>query len=246
MSERDTIELFGLRFDRLTRAQASEAVVALARSGGKHYVVKPYSEFIPRVRRDKRLAEALDGASLCLADGVGIVWAARFLGRPLPQAMRGIDFTWEMLSAIDRAGLSVYLLGGTADEVRLTEQRISQRLPSLHVAGAHQGHLSASENDAVVRAINAASPDVLLVAMGFPRQELWIAEHLPSLNVRVAVAEGGSFSFISGAVSRAPRWMRKAGLEWAYRLLRQPWRAKRQLALPAFAWLVLRERFRGR
>lgn len=246
MAGHDTVELLGLRFDRLTRAQAAEAVVALAQSGGKHYVVKPYSEFVPRARRDPRVREILNGASLCLADGVGIVWASRFLGRPLPQAMRGIDFTWQMLAAIARAGLSVFLLGGTADEVRLTEERIHERLPRLRITGAHQGHLARGESENVVSVVNAASPDVLLVAMGFPRQELWIAEHLPSLSVHVAVAEGGSFSFISGAVSRAPRWMRRAGLEWAYRLLRQPWRAKRQLALPVFGWLVLRERLRRR
>jgi N-acetylglucosaminyldiphosphoundecaprenol N-acetyl-beta-D-mannosaminyltransferase len=245
-SKRDTVELLGLRFDRLTRAQAADAVVELARSAGKHYVVKPYSEFIPRARRDASVRETLTGASLCLADGVGIIWASRFLGRPLPQAMRGIDFTWEMLAALDRAGLSVYLLGGTADEVRLTQERIRERLPGLSIAGTHQGHLARGESETVISEINAASPDVLLVAMGFPRQELWIAKHLPALTVRVAVAEGGSFSFISGAVSRAPGWMRRAGLEWAYRLLRQPWRAKRQLALPVFAWLVLRERFRRR
>jgi len=244
MAERDTVELLGLRFDRLTRAQAAEAVVHLARSGGKHYVVKPYSEFLPRARRDVSVRDILSGASLCLADGVGILWASRFLGRPLPQAMRGVDFTWEMLGAIDRAGLSVYLLGGTADEVRLTAERISERLPGLLIAGTRHGHLARGESEVIVREINAAAPDVLLVAMGFPRQELWIAKHLPSLSVKVAVAEGGSFSFISGAVSRAPGWMRRAGLEWAYRLLRQPWRVRRQLALPAFVWLVLRERLR--
>jgi N-acetylglucosaminyldiphosphoundecaprenol N-acetyl-beta-D-mannosaminyltransferase len=246
MPDPDKVDLLGLRFDPLTRTEAAEAVVRLAQSGGKHYVVKPYSEFIPRARRDAKIRDILSGASLCLADGVGLVWASRFLGHPLPQAMRGIDFTWEMLTAIRRADLSIYLLGGTVGEVRQTEDNIRERLPGLRITGAHQGHLSRAESEDVVRAINAASPDILLVAMGFPRQELWIARHLPSLNVKVAVAEGGSFTFISGVVSRAPRWMRRAGLEWAYRLARQPWRLRRQLALPVFAWLVLRERFRGR
>lgn len=246
MPDRDTVELLGLRFDRLSRAQAANAVVELARSGGKHYVVKPYSEFIPRASRDPKVRAILNGASLCLADGVGIVLAARFLGRPLPQAMQGVDFTWAMLEAIERAGLSVYLLGGTPDELRLAESRIRERLPVLRIVGSHQGHLASAESEAVVSDVNAASPDALLVAMGFPRQELWVAKHLPSLNVRVAVAEGGSFSFISGSVSRAPRWMRRSGLEWAYRLLRQPWRLRRQLAVPVFVWLVMVERFRRR
>jgi N-acetylglucosaminyldiphosphoundecaprenol N-acetyl-beta-D-mannosaminyltransferase len=272
MNARDTVEVLGLQFDRLTRAQAAEAVVQLATSGGKHYVVKPYSEFMPRAHHDGRIREMLNGASLCLADGVGVLWAAHYLSlrggrlralvqlplslgslalnsatlrRPLPQAMRGVDFTWEMLAAIERAGLSVYLLGGTAAEVRGAAASIAERLPDLRIAGAHQGHLSEGETANVVREINGATPDVLLVAMGFPRQERWIAENLPALAVKVAVAEGGSFSFMSGAVLRAPGWVRRAGIEWLYRLLRQPWRLRRQLVLPVFVWLVVRERLDG-
>ena len=115
------------------------------------------------------------------------------------------------------------------------------------VAGARDGYFDPAgpENDGVVDTINAAAPDVLLVAMGFPRQELWIAENLPRLGVKVVVAEGGSFSFMAGSVPRAPRWMRRSGLEWLFRLLRQPWRLRRQLALPQFVWLVVRERLRS-
>ena len=241
-TERDTVDVLGLRFDRLTRAQAAEAVVRLATSGGKHYVVKPYSEFMPRAHNDAPIRDMLSGASLCLADGVGVLWASRILGRPLPQAMRGVDFTWEMLAAIERAGLSVYLLGGTAAEVRGATASIAERLPGLRIAGTHPGHFARGESATVVREINAVTPDVLLVAMGFPRQERWITANLPALAVKVAVAEGGSFSFMSGAVSRAPAWMRRAGIEWLYRLVRQPWRLRRQLALPVFVWLVVRER----
>jgi bacterial polymer biosynthesis proteins, WecB/TagA/CpsF family len=272
MDTRDTVDVLGPHFDRLTRAQAAEAVVQLATSGGKHYVVKPYSEFLPRAHCDARIREMLSGASLCLADGMGVLWAAHYLSlrggrlrallqlplslgslalnqaalrRPLPQAMRGVDFTWEMLAAIERAGLSVYLLGGTADEVQGAAASIAEQLPGLRIAGAHQGYLSEGETASVVREINAVTPDVLLVAMGFPQQERWIAENLPALAVKVAVAEGGSFSFMSGAVPRAPGWTRRAGLEWLYRLLRQPWRLRRQLALPVFVWLVVRERLMG-
>jgi N-acetylglucosaminyldiphosphoundecaprenol N-acetyl-beta-D-mannosaminyltransferase len=267
MTER--ISVLGVGFDPLTRAQAAEAIVSLAKEGGKHYVVKPYSEFMPPVRKDAGLRDILNGASLCLADGVGILWAAHYLSlprsglrallqaklslasllvrpsalrKPLPQAMRGVDFTWEMLEALDRAGLSVYLLGGTESELRGTAQRIAERLPTLRIAGSHAGHFNRAEDASVVADVNAAAPDVVLVAMGFPRQERWIAANLPRLNVRVAIAEGGSFTFMSGAISRAPRWMRRAGLEWLYRLARQPWRLRRQAALPVFVWLVLRER----
>jgi N-acetylglucosaminyldiphosphoundecaprenol N-acetyl-beta-D-mannosaminyltransferase len=267
--EARSVEVLGVRFDALTRREAAAEVARLAGADGKGYVVKPYSEFMPRAQRDARVRDVLNGAALCLPDGAGILWAAHFLSlkggalraisqfklslaslvlrpsavrRPLTEAMHGIDFTWTMLEALASAGRSVYLLGGTTEEASGAEEAIRRRLPALKIAGFRDGYFARALTPSVVKAINASNADVLLVAMGFPKQEMWIAKHLPDLDVRVAVAEGGSFSFISGATPRAPRWMRRAGLEWLYRLARQPSRLRRQLALPAFVWLVLRER----
>jgi N-acetylglucosaminyldiphosphoundecaprenol N-acetyl-beta-D-mannosaminyltransferase len=269
-----SVEILGVRFDALTRTEAAQAIADLARSGEKSYVVKPYSEFMPRAARDSRIREMLNGAALCLPDGVGILWAAHYLSlrgdglralvqlplslgslvlnpsalrRPLPEAMAGVDLTWAMLERFADAGCSVYLLGGTEEEVAGAAKRIAARFPALSITGYRDGYFrrTGQQNAAVVGAINAAAPDALLVAMGFPMQERWITQNLADLDVKVAVAEGGSFSFISGATRRAPRWMRRAGLEWAYRLARQPSRLRRQLALPRFVWLVVRERLRG-
>jgi N-acetylglucosaminyldiphosphoundecaprenol N-acetyl-beta-D-mannosaminyltransferase len=263
------VEVLGVRFDALTRLEAADAVVRLAQGERKTYVVKPYSEFMPPAHRDPAIRDLLNRAALCLPDGAGILWAAHYLSltggtlraviqlklsllslvfrpgtlrSPLPEAMHGVDFTWEMLRALDRAGLSVYLLGGTPEESRGAVKQIAGRLPSLRITGARPGYLK--QNDGAIAEINTARPDVLLVAMGFPRQEQWIAENLPRLDVKVAVAEGGSLTFISGAVRRAPSWMRRSGLEWLYRLARQPSRLRRQLALPVFVWLVFQERLR--
>jgi len=268
-----TVEILGVRFHDLTRAEAAKAIASLAQSGQRAYVVKPYSEFMPRAVRDAAIRDLLNAAGLCLPDGIGILWAAHYLSlpggrlralwqlplslaslalnpsairRPLKENMAGVDLTWEMLAALDASGASVFLLGGTEAELRLTRERIEARFPSLRVAGAHSGHFDVrgAVNETVIAEINAAAPQALLVAMGFPLQECWIAANLPRLNVKVAVAEGGSFSFISGATRRAPTWMRRAGLEWLFRLLRQPSRVRRQLALPLFVWLVVRERLR--
>jgi N-acetylglucosaminyldiphosphoundecaprenol N-acetyl-beta-D-mannosaminyltransferase len=246
-------------------------IAALAKEDVRHYVVKPYSEFMTRAAGDSGVREILNGADLCLPDGMGILWAAHYLSlsgggarailqlplsllamvlrpsalrRPIREPMAGVDLTWEMLAELERASLSVFLLGGSKEEAVVARRRIEEQLPSLSVVGARDGYFSTrgTENDAAVAEVNAARPDVLLVAMGFPRQEHWIAENLERLDVRVAVAEGGSFSFIGETVSRAPGWMRRAGLEWLYRLARQPWRLKRQLALPRFVWLVVRNR----
>jgi N-acetylglucosaminyldiphosphoundecaprenol N-acetyl-beta-D-mannosaminyltransferase len=266
--------VLGVRFHNLSRGEAARAIAELARAGGKAYVVKPYSEFMPRATHDARLREFLNGADLCLADGVGILWAAHYLSlsggalralaqlplslaavvfnpaairRPLKENMAGVDLTWEMLARLDEAGSRVFLLGGTEEEVRGARERIDARFDGLRVVGSDNGHfdLSGEENETVLRAINEARPEVLLVAMGFPRQEEWIAANLPRLQVNVAVAEGGSFSFISGVTPRAPRRLRRLGLEWLYRLARQPGRLRRQLAIPRFVWLVVRERLRG-
>ncbi|MDO8615942.1 MAG: WecB/TagA/CpsF family glycosyltransferase [Dehalococcoidia bacterium] len=270
----EVVDVLGVRFHNLSRKEAARAVAALAGAATQACVVKPYSEFMPRAVRDLRVREILNGAALCLPDGAGIVWAAHYLAlpggrlrallqlplslaalvlnpravrRPLKQAMAGVDFTWEMLSALAEAGAGVFLLGGREEEVAGTVARVRQRLPALRIAGWRHGHfrLSGAESEAVIALVNQARPQVLLVAMGFPRQEIWIADNLRRLDVKVAVAEGGSFSFISGATPRAPRWLRRSGLEWLYRLLRQPWRLRRQLALPVFVWLVLRQRLRA-
>jgi N-acetylglucosaminyldiphosphoundecaprenol N-acetyl-beta-D-mannosaminyltransferase len=271
MNPPDTVEVLGIPFHNLSRSEAAHAIASLAQNGHQAYVVKPYSEFMPLATRDPDIRPLLDGAALCLADGVGILWAAYYLSlpggtiralwqlplslasiafnpssirRPLRENMAGVDLTWQMLAALEGVSATVFLLGGTEAEVRSTKERIQTRFPSLPVVGAHPGHfdLKGTENDAVIAEVNAAAPQALLVAMGFPLQERWIVSNLPNLRVNVAIAEGGSFSFISGVTRRAPLWMRRAGLEWLFRLLRQPWRLRRQLALPAFVWLVLKKR----
>ena len=267
----DTLEILGVRFDNLTRAEAARAIASLAQTGQRAYVVKPYSEFMPRAARDAQIRDLLNAAALCLPDGMGILWAAHYLSlsdgraralwqlplslaslalnpaaiqRPLKQNMAGVDLTWEMLAALDEIGASIFLLGGTQTELRGTRERVEARFPRLRIVGAHSGHFDVrgAQNDTVIDEINAAAPQALLLAMGFPLQERWISANLPRLNVNVTIAEGGSFSFISGATRRAPSWMRRAGLEWLFRLLRQPHRLRRQLALPLFVRLVLRAR----
>ncbi|MEE9285561.1 MAG: WecB/TagA/CpsF family glycosyltransferase [Dehalococcoidia bacterium] len=267
------MKVLGVRFHNLDRAEAASAIAGLALTGGRAYAVKPYSEFMPRAAGDTRMRDILNGADLCLADGVGILWAAHYLAlpggplralaqlplslasvafnpgavrHPLRENMAGVDLTWEMLARLDEAGSRIFLLGGTEEEVQGTQERLQARFRGLQVIGAHHGYfdVSGEENEAVLRTINEAQPEVLLVAMGFPRQEEWIATNLSRLQVNVAVAEGGSFSFISGVVPRAPRLLRRLGLEWLYRLSRQPWRLRRQLAIPRFVWLVVGERLR--
>ncbi len=261
------VEVLGIRFHNLVRVEAAEAIADMVRRREKGYVVKPYSEFMPRAAREPHIRQILRGADLCLADGIGILWAAHYLSlpggplqaqaqlplslaavtlnpaavhQPLKENMAGVDLTWEVLARLDEAGSWVFLLGGTEEEVQDTRRRIEARFPNLTIVGARNGYFE--ESNRIVEPVNAAQPHALLVALGFPRQEKWIAENMPRLKVNVAVAEGGSFSFISGATPRAPHLLRRLGLEWLYRLARQPWRLRRQLAILEFLRLVVRER----
>src|SRR3989304_1529107 len=144
--------------------------------------------------------------------------------------MAGVGLTEEMLAHLERARSRIFLLGGSEKEIRGARRWVEGRFPGLNVVGARNGYfdVQGEENKEVLRMIDEARPDVLLVAMGFPRQERWIVANLPCLRVRVAVAQGGAFSFVSGSVSRAPRWLGRVGLEWLYPLPRQPWRVRRQ------------------
>ncbi len=259
-----------MRFHNLSRGEAARAIAGLAQTGDKAYVVKPYSEFMPSAAHDARLRDILNRADLCLADGIGILWAAHYLSLPggplralaqlplsmaamtlnprsarraLKENMAGVDLTWEMLARLDEAGSRVFLLGGTEEEVQGTRRRIEARFSNLTIVGVQNGYFE--DNERIVELINDDRPQALLVALGFPRQEEWMVENLPHLNINVAIGEGGSFSFISGATPRAPGWLRRLGLEWLYRLLRQPWRLRRQMAIPRFLWLVVRERLRA-
>ncbi|MCK4450446.1 MAG: WecB/TagA/CpsF family glycosyltransferase, partial [Anaerolineae bacterium] len=139
-------------------------------------------------------------------------------------------------------GYSLFLLGAAPGVAVATAARLCQTYPGLRIAGTHAGSPALEEEDEIVRLIQRAKPDILFVAYGAPQQDKWIARNLERLGVPVAMGVGGAFDFISGRAKRAPRWLQRVGLEWLHRLLHEPWRWRRMLALPRFVWLVVRER----
>jgi N-acetylglucosaminyldiphosphoundecaprenol N-acetyl-beta-D-mannosaminyltransferase len=181
----------------------------------------------------------LQQADLCLADGVGLLFAARWLGRALPERVPGAELVYRLaeLAAAERQPL--YLLGagpGVADEAA---RRLRVLYPGLVIAGAYGGSPAAAENEAIVARINGSDARLLYVAFGAPAQDKWIARNRAALSdVRVAIGVGGALDFVTGRAIRAPRWLQRLGLEWLHRLYRQPWRWRRMLALPRFAWRV--------
>lgn len=250
MSRRRRIEVLGVPVDVLSLDEACEAAASLWAAGGKHHVVTVNPELIMAARGSERgaaLREALAGASLCVADGIGVVWASKVLGAPLPGRVPGIELAEGLIARAAAEGKSLFLLGGRPGVAEEAARRLERRFPGLRVAGTHHGYFDAEApgGDEGVEAVAPFDVDLLLVGMGAPRQELWIARRKEQLRARVMIGVGGALDVFAGRVKRAPESLRRAGLEWAYRLATQPWRARRMTALPRFAAAVLEARWRG-
>ncbi|MBR5381034.1 MAG: WecB/TagA/CpsF family glycosyltransferase [Oscillospiraceae bacterium] len=238
------IDVLGTGFDDTTRDAAVEESLSLISSGGRGYIVTPNPEIVMLCRKNEALSRAIENAFLVLPDGVGVVIGARILGRPLRGRVPGIEYGEALLERCAERGYSVFFLGAKPGVAELAAERLLEKYPALNVVGTNDGYFK--DVSPVLERINELSPDVLFVCLGAPAQELWMAEHVQSLNVRLAVGLGGSLDVFSGTVERAPEGFRKLGLEWLYRLLKEPRRTGRMLRLPVFLILVvLRRVFHG-
>jgi len=235
----DQVRVLGVRVDCLDMGAALERIAQLAEAGGHHLVATVNPEFVMRARVDHEFARVLESADLCLADGSGVVWAARRQGCAIREPVTGVDLVPPLASLCARRHLRLFLLGaapGVAEELATRMRGVN---PGLDVA-AHSGSPDPSADAETIALISAHKPHVLLVAYGHPNQELWIERTRASLGVGVAMGVGGAFDYLTGRVPRAPAWMRRAGLEWLFRLVRQPWRIRRMAVLPIYALRVLR------
>ncbi|MFQ5811569.1 MAG: WecB/TagA/CpsF family glycosyltransferase [Anaerolineae bacterium] len=234
--------ILGVRTDNVNYGEALSLVEGFVVSGTSHQVVTVNPEFIVAAQSDDDFRSVLNASSLALPDGVGLLWAARFLGRPLQERVTGTDTVQRVAALAAQKGYSLFLLGAAPGVAVATAARLCQTYPGLRIAGTHAGSPSLEEEDEIVRLIQKAKPDILFVAYGAPQQDKWITRNLERLGVPVAMGVGGAFDFISGQAKRAPRWLQRLGLEWLHRLACEPWRWRRMLALPRFVWLVIRER----
>ncbi|MCY3980149.1 MAG: WecB/TagA/CpsF family glycosyltransferase [Chloroflexi bacterium] len=209
---------------------------------GAQHVCTVNPEFIIVARRDPIFFNILNRAAICVPDGVGLLWASRHLGAPLPERVTGSDGVPLIARHAAEKGWKIFFLGAGEGIAERAAGILKAQHQQLIISGAYGGSPAEREEDEIVAMINASGADILLVAFGAPKQDKWIARNLPRLEVAMAMGVGGSFDFIAGVVPRAPQWMRDRGLEWLYRLLRQPWRLRRMLRLPRFVIAVLRQK----
>ena len=237
------LHILGVPVDVATVDGLLESIAGWITKGDRVYQICTVSpEFVMIAQDDPSFLQVLRSADLCAADGVGLLFAARYLGRPLPERVTGSDGVPLIAGRAAQEGWKLFLLGAAPGVAEQAAARLTERHPGLQVVGTYAGSPSPGEEDQIIERVNASGADILLVAYGAPRQDQWIARNRGRLKVHVAMGVGGTFDFIAGVVPRAPRWMQRLALEWLYRLYRQPWRWRRMLRLPRFVWAVLRRR----
>jgi len=244
---RRRLRLGHLHVDAVTFAQALDAVAAMVADGGGGAVFTPNVDHVVMAEHDERFRRAYEAADLSLADGMPILWAARLLGDPLPEKISGSDLVLPLMERAEREGWRVYILGGATGAGAKAGERLVARFPRIVIAGTDAPRIdmnapAASRADVLER-VRGANAHLVLVALGAPKQELWIAEAAADLRPAVLLGVGAAIDFIAGTAQRAPRWMSASGLEWFYRLTREPRRLWRRYLTrdPEFLLIVLRE-----
>jgi len=232
----------GVGFDNVTVEEAADRAMALLELPGPHLAATPNPEIVQMARKDPAYARLLAGAALVLPDGVGVVHAARILGRPLKGRAPGVEFAGALMERMAGTGKRLYLLGAKPGVAQAAAEKLRDRYPGLMICGVHDGYFQ--EDGPVAEDIRRAGADVVFVCLGAPKQEKWIGKNGGDTGARLLVGLGGSLDVFAGNVKRAPAAFRRLGLEWFYRLLTQPSRIGRMAKLPLFLVEAVRERLR--
>lgn len=237
-------DVMGVGFDNVTMTEALTKARALLEGKEKFYCVTPNPEIVYETMHNARFCEMINGASMVLPDGIGIILGAKILGTPLKEKVTGVDFAQRLLAVLAEESYTLYLLGSKPGVAELAAEKMREMQPELNICGIADGYFK--DENAVVAAINEANPDVLFVCLGSPKQEHFMTSHLDELNCKMQIGLGGSLDAFAGTVKRAPAWMSRVGLEWFYRLIKEPRRFKRMLRLPKFLFAVIGRRIKGR
>jgi N-acetylglucosaminyldiphosphoundecaprenol N-acetyl-beta-D-mannosaminyltransferase len=243
---RPRIDLGGTLVDRVDREEAVKRISAFLWSGRPHQIVTVNLDFLSIAERDQRFRLLINSSDLAVADGMPLVWLSRLRGEALAERVAGVELVDDSCRIAAQTGHGVFLLGAAPGVAEIAAERLTERHPGLRIVGTYSPDRAAlskrKENERIVRMIQQAKPGFLFVALGAPRQDRWIRAHLQELNVPVSMGVGCVFDLLAGVSSRAPSWMQTAGLEWAYRLVREPrrlWRRYILNDLPLFGRLLL-------
>jgi len=237
-----SISILGVSVHDVTTEETLALIDQFVRDGTPRQICTVNPEFIMMAQRDAEFKRILNHSALNLPDGIGVVWAAKRLGHPLRERVAGSDLVGLIANRAQRTSWRIFLLGAAEGVAEQAAIILRECYPQIHIVGAYAGSPGPEEEADIAARVRSSKADVLLVAYGAPKQDKWIDRNIERTGAAVALGIGGSLDFIVGRQKRAPRWMQRLGLEWLYRLVREPWRWRRQLALPRFVWHILRKR----
>lgn len=233
------VDILGVKFDETTEKEMLATLYERLHTGEKTFIVTANPEIVMYAQDDASYRELINQADYVVPDGIGVVYASRYQREALPERVPGFDLMLGLLEIANRTQKRVYLLGGTEAVIEKTVAYVAQNYPDLIIAGYHHGYIDPAD-PTYREVVKATSPDIVLVAMGFPRQEQWAHQYLAEVEDGIAMGVGGSFDVLAGATKRAPDWIQRLNIEWLYRLMRQPSRWGRMLAIPKFMWKIIR------
>ncbi len=234
------VDILGAPVARLSLTETAKLITGFVQEGRPRQVITLNPEYLVRAQSSPELLETVRRADLVTADGVGIVWAAKKAGAPVPERVTGIDLLQRLAREAGAQGWRVFLLGSRPGVAAKAGRNLTRQYPGLHLVGTEDGYFGPADEPAIIDKIRASGADLLFVGLGAPRQELWTVQNLENLGVPVVIGVGGSFDVVSGEVQRVPSWLQRLNLEWLGRLASDPKRWRRQLVLPEFVFLVWR------
>lgn len=232
------VTILGVPVDAITMGEAVARIDGFIEKRTPVLVATANAEMLMRATHDGALRRILQGAAMVTPDGAGTVWAAHHLGYAMPERVAGYDMVQELMREAPAKHRRIFFFGSAPGVADKAKKKAEQLYPGIEIVGTRNGFFTAADEPAIIEEIKAAHPDILLAALGVPKQEKWLAKHLGELGVPVAIGVGGTFDVMAGVMKRAPRWMQRAKLEWLFRGMMQPKRAGRLLALPRFVLKV--------
>ncbi len=232
------IDILGVTVDSITMKEAVNQIERYMDERKGVLIATANAEMIMCATHDHELKDILNGAALVVPDGAGTVWAARHLGHEMPERVAGFDLAQQLMKKAPAHHRRVFFFGSAPGVAEKAKAKAEKLYPGIEIVGTRNGYFSEADEPQIVEEIRTAKPDLLLCALGVPKQEKWLKKHLVELEVPVSIGVGGTFDVMAGVMKRAPRWMQKAKLEWLFRGMMQPKRAGRLMALPKFVFKV--------
>ncbi len=243
----ESINIFGVRIDNISMDDAVKVLEDYLKGDRLNTIYTPNTEIVMKAKEDENIRGIINSGDLVTPDGIGLIYGSRIRKKPLKERVTGFDLSINLLEMANENGYSLFLLGGKDGVAKKAGENIKKDYPNIRIVGYHHGYFEGShrgvydsqEERTIIHSINKVEPDIIFVGLGFPGQEIWIYNNRDRLRSKVIIGNGGTLDILAGNMKRAPEIFQRLGLEWFYRLLREPSRIKRQIALPKFILSVL-------